>query len=162
VSEVQALTARRLGPPGFACASVFAQCEAVPEGLEPVAVRAVTLMAEQIAVTSEKKLARQRASRLRLRGFSAGPYSEQYWDPGMVRGGSSGQGRRPTLIDDPDLDDLLWMRATDDARDEIVARATGMMPPAGVASQIDYRRQGLAGLVQGPFGPGGGLGPDGF
>lgn len=159
ISQVESWTARIIDP-NTPCHSAYADtCEAVPAGMEPLAIRAVTLMAEAITVNSESKLARKRAGRLRLRGFTAGPYSEQYWDPGMVRGGA---GKRPQFVDDPDLDDILWALATEEARDMLIAETTGVQAPAGVASAFDYNNKVGIGRIGniGPLGPTGG--PDGF
>lgn len=142
-AAVQGFTGRILGPAGTAGASPWTECmELVPAGLEGVAYRAVTLMAEEIAVMAEVQLARRRASRLRLRGFTAGPYSEQYWDPGMVRGTAGSGGKRPTIVDDPDLDDMLWLLATEETRMNIMYTSQGIVAPAATVAVFDYRREG--------------------
>lgn len=157
IAMVQGWTGRILDPdhPENAASAYAEAMEATPPGLIPIAVRAVTLTAEQMSVTGELKLARQRAGRLRLRGFTAGPYSEQYWDPAMVRGATA---RRPQFVDDPDLDDALWQLATEEARQTLTAETTGVQLPAAIASPTNFNRQpGVGG--SGWFGGGG---PDGW
>jgi hypothetical protein len=160
IEFVSAITCRQIDPTAAACSCVAGTCEPVPDGLRALAVRAVTLMTERLAVGDETKLARQRASGLRLRGFTAGPYSEQYWDPGQVRGGA---GKRPPFIDDPDLDDVLYALATEDAIAFVIAQVTGHQPPAGEIGAFDYNWKpgiGRTGVLGGPGGPG--AGPDGW
>lgn len=153
---VQAITCRQLDPL-VPATCVAGACEPTPPELAAVAIRAIALSVEQMVVTDEPKLARQRSARLRLRGFSAGPYAEQYWDPAMVRGG--GGGKRPQFVDDPDLDDLLWALATEDARFTLISETTGVQPPAAQVSSSNFNRQPGIGSS---FGGGFGRGPDGF
>lgn len=169
VAQVTSLSGRIVDPtnPDGAASTYTDTPEAVPSALVPVALRATALMAESIAVTREPKLARQRAARLRQRGFTAGPYSEQFWDPAMVRGGARG---RPSFVDDPDLDDALWALATEDARFTLIYEAGGQPQPGAAVSAFDYNRRAGIGIDRG-VGPGGplgisgsgfGAGPDGF
>lgn len=132
--------------------------EDVPVGLRPVAIRAVALMVERFIVTGAPEFAEQAATGRRLRGFSAGPYSEQYFAPGEFARRGAAQGRPPMDPDDA-LDQVLWALATMDAREYFISQATGAQPPAGQASEFDYRRMGRAGLRL-PNGFAGG--PDGF
>jgi hypothetical protein len=115
--------------------------EEVPAGLVPVAVHAVATMVERMVVTGAPDFAEQAATGRRLRGFSAGPYSEQYFAPGEFARRGAAQGRPPMDADDA-LDAALWALATEDAREAFVAWATGVQPPAGAVSSFDYRRQG--------------------
>lgn len=169
IAQVGSLSGRIMDPanPQDAASSLVDTPEPVPAGLVPTALRAVTLMAEAIATMREVKRARQRAARLRVRGTSAGPWSEQYWDPAMVRGGTRG---RPSFVDDPDLDDALWALATQDAQFQLIYLAGGQAPPGAAVSAFNFNRRAGVGLNRG-VGPGGvlgisgdglGTGPDGF
>jgi hypothetical protein len=127
---VASLTGRLIEP--------FPEGVEVPAGLRPTAVRAVARMAEQMDTASSATQADADARGRRLRGFSAGPYSEQYFAPGdlIIKGG------RPQMSPDVLLDALLWALATEEAQEAWIALATGVMPPAGVVSAFDYRRTG--------------------
>jgi hypothetical protein len=126
----------------------------------PVARQAVALMVERLLVTGTAAFAEQIATGRRLRGFSAGPYSESYFAPGEFARRGAAQGRPPMDADDA-LDAALWALATEDAREMFVAWATGVQPPAGAASVFDYRRTaGSQFAARRGFGFAGG--PDGF
>lgn len=158
---VQSITWRLIDPTLGSLAPVDYLSEAVPDGLVPTAFQAVKRMSERIFVTTQPGLAEQLATGRRLRGFSAGPYSEQYFAPGEFARRGASQGRPPMDVDDA-LDSALWALATEDARDYFVWRATGVAPPVGVASAFDYRRLSggySAGSRGGQLGRGG---PDGF
>jgi hypothetical protein len=134
--------------------------EEVPAGLVPVAIHAVAVMVERMVVTGAPDFAEQAATGRRLRGFSAGPYSEQYFAPGEFARRGAQQGRPPM---DPDeaLDAALWALATEAARESFFAWATGVQPPAGAVTTFDGRRSGGGyfghGVRRGFIG-----GPDGF
>lgn len=163
---VQSITWRLLDPEVGDLSAEGYQSEACPTGMIPLAISAITRMAERIYVTSRPQFAQQIASGRRLRGFSAGPYSEQYFAPNefQARGRATPQAR-PVVDQDDALDTALWALMTEDARDYFVWRATGAAPPLGQASTFDYRRQSIGYTGGGPGGWGGGLahgGPDGF
>jgi hypothetical protein len=111
----------------------------VPVGLRPIAVRAIALMINREVVTGDPAFAEQVATGRRLRGFSAGPYSESYFAPGEFARKGASQGRPPMDADDS-LDAALWALATQDARDYFISEATGVTPPAAVISSFDYRK----------------------
>lgn len=134
--------------------------EAVPDGLVPIAIQAIARMSERIYVTTDPDFAQQVATGRRLRGFSAGPYSESYFAPGEFARKGASQGRPPMDVDDA-LDTALWALATEDARDYFVWRSTGTPPPAGSATVFDYRRNST-GYHAGSMGLRRGSGPDGF
>jgi hypothetical protein len=146
---IAATTGRKIDP--------FPDGEEVPAGLRSTAVRAVARMAEMMDTTASVTVADADARGRRLRGFSAGPYSEQYFAPGdlIVKGG------RPQMSPDTQLDLLLWALATEAAKEAWLALVTGQQPPAGAVTAFDYRRMG-AGYGRGApqFGFIGG--PDGF
>lgn len=163
-SMVQAITWRLVDPSLGDLSPEGYRSEACPAGMVPIAVTAVARMAERIYVTTEPTFAQQVATGRRLRGFSAGPYSEQYFAPGEFARRGAQQGR-PAVDQDDALDQALWALMTEDARDYFVWRSTGLTPPTGVATVFDYRRQsrgydaggsgwGAAGVAHG--------GPDGF
>lgn len=161
---VQAATWRLIDPTLGDAAPEGYVSEAVPPALVPVALQAIARMAERLDVTSAPDLAEQIATGRRLRGFSAGPYSENYFDPGQFA--RRGVSARPTMDNDDALDTALWALATEDARDYAVWRQSGIAPPTGLATTFDYRRQSL-GYAAGGGGMawGGGYGhggPDGF
>lgn len=163
IALVQSETWRILDP-SLGCPAPSGEvCEVVPNELEAVALQAVARMAERITVTTAPEFAEQVATGRRLRGFSAGPYSETYFAPGEFNRRGAQQAR-PIVDADDALDTALWALMTEAARDYFVWRATGMAPPAGEATAFDYRRQSLgygAGNLALPGGYGRG-GPDGF
>lgn len=157
---VASLTFRLIGPvtESIVDAEPF---EEVPPSLQPVAVLAVALMVNRELVTGDPEFAEQVATGRRLRGFSAGPYSESYFAPGEFARRGAQQGRPPM---DPDeaLDQALWALATEAAREYFRAWATGLNAPAGAVSAFDYRKQAVGdrpGSLPGRFGAGG---PDGW
>lgn len=129
--------------------------EEVPQGLVGIAVRATARMAELMDSEGSADAADSTARGERLRGFSAGPYSEQYFAPGdlVLKDG------RPQFSPDPTLDRLLWALATELAIEELLALVRGQHAPAGAVSEFDYRKMG-----GGYFGRSRGVsgGPDGF
>lgn len=114
----------------------------VPPALEPIAIRAVALMVNREIVTGDPAFAEQVATGRRLRGFSAGPYSESYFAPGEFARRGASQGR-PPMDPDESLDSALWALAVQDARDYFIGEATGLNPPAGVVTSFDYRKQAV-------------------
>lgn len=116
--------------------------EDVPPGLEPVAVRAVALMVEREVVTGDPAFAEQVATGRRLRGFSAGPYSESYFAPGEFARKGAAQGR-PPMDADEGLDAALWALATEDARAYFISQATGVNLPGSAITAFDYTRQAI-------------------
>lgn len=134
--------------------------EGVPDDLVPLATRAIALMVEHEVVTGAADFAERLATGRLLRGFSAGPYSEQYFAPGEFARRGASQGRPPM---DPDerLDTVLWALATEDAREYFVFMATGQSAPAGQAVAFSYRRQNL-GYGAGAVGYPTRGGPDGW
>jgi hypothetical protein len=128
---VAALTGRLIAP--------MTVGEEVPAGLVHIAVRAVARAAELMDTESAADFADVAARGRRLRGFTAGPYSEQYFAPGDL---IVTRGARPQFSPDPTLDRLLWALATQDAIDELIALASGVQPPAGMATGFDFRKSG--------------------
>lgn len=130
--------------------------EEVPDGLVGVALRAIARMAELMDTEGEATFADVAARGRRLRGFTAGPYSEQYFSPGEL---IVSKGARPQFSPDPTLDRLLWALATQEVIDALLALTSGVQPPAGMATEFDYRGSGgryFGGDVRA------GIGPDGF
>lgn len=153
IALVQGMTWRLIDPTlGSPPGKVF---EAVPVSLVPIAIRAVTLMAEQQAVTGSLEFVASTNEGRRLRSISAGPWSESYFAPGelVMKNG------RPQMSTNPELDTCLWLLATEDAREEFITLTTGQQPPAAVITTIDYRRMG-AGYGSWPSRLG--AGPDGW
>lgn len=163
VALVQAQTWRLIDPTLGDLAAEGYVSEAVPDGMVPIAIQAVARVAERIFVTTEPAFATQVATGRRLRGFSAGPYSENYFAPGEFARRGASQGR-PVVDTDDAVDTAVWALMTEDARDYFVWRSTGVAPPVGIASAFDYRRQSL-GYGAGEMGLPGGFGrggPDGY
>lgn len=136
-AAVGSITGRLIAP--------LTEGEEVPAGLVGVAVRAIARSGELLDSAFSAEEAEASATGRRLRSISAGPWSETYFAPGeaVMKGG------RPMMSPDPTLDALLWALATEDARDEWIALATGVQPPAGAVTEFDYRRAG------GGYGPSG-------
>jgi hypothetical protein len=132
--------------------------EEVPEGLHGTAVRAIARMAELMDTEGAADFADVSARGRRLRSFSAGPYSEAYFSPDELIPRRGQQGR-PQFSPDPTLDRLLWALATQDAIDALKALASGLQPPAGMATEFDYRAGGGGYFRRGTRI---GIGPDGF
>jgi hypothetical protein len=78
--------------------------EAVPTGLVPLAMQAVRLVAERGVSTADAEFVADSAQGRRLRGFTAGPYSESYFAPGDLVVKASSQGR-PMMDPDARIDD---------------------------------------------------------
>lgn len=110
--------------------------EEVPDGLKPVAARAIALMTARAVLTGELKLAVATATGRRLRSFTAGPYSESYFAPGEL-GVKEG---RPRLDPDDEIDAALWALATRSARSYLIFLSTGVAEPAAGVQSFDYRR----------------------
>lgn len=132
--------------------------ETLPAELVGTAYRAVTLKAEQLAVTGAAKFAEQTAAGRRIRSISAGPWSETYFGPDELTG-RRGQQQFPMMDPDPRLAEALWALATDECREAFVALIRGQFVPAGQATEFDYRRMG-GGYPGGRWRPS--WGPDGF
>lgn len=136
-----------------------ATLEAVPPGLVPLAMRAVRLVAERGVMTADADFVAESAQGRRLRGFTAGPYSESYFAPGdlVVKASAGG---RPMMDPDAQIDAVLWALATEGAREQWIAYATGQHPPAGAVTEFDGRRWpgGYGGMTRFRAG----VGPDGF
>lgn len=143
---VASLTGRRIDP--------YTDGVEVPPGLVGIAVRAVARMAELMDTEGGADFADVAARGRRLRGFTAGPYSESYFSPGDL---VIAKGARPQFSPDPTLDRLLWALATEDAIDALLALTTGVQPPAGAVSSFDYRK-----MAGGLYGGRRGVGPDGW
>lgn len=114
----------------------------VPPSLQALAIRAVALEINREIVTGDPAFAEQVATGRRLRGFSAGPYSESYFAPGEFARKGAAQGR-PPMDPDEELDAALWALANEDAREYFISQASGINAPAGVISSFDYRRQAI-------------------
>lgn len=138
--------------------------EPVPLGMVPLAVRAVRLVTERGIVLADPDFVEEAAQGKRLRGFTAGPYSESYFAPGDLHVRAHVQGR-PQMDTEPAIDQVLWALATEDARLQWIAYATGQHVPAAAVTEFDHRRwpgsYGVSSFGRG-VGVGGRFGPDGF
>jgi hypothetical protein len=134
--------------------------ELVPATLTATAFEAVQRQAEVLQVTGDATFTQQAATGRRLRGFSAGPYSESYFAPNEFA--RKGVATRPSMSDDDTLDALLWALATEDARDYLAWRNSGITPPTGVATAWDYRKQQVGYSAGSLGGWPAGRGPDGY
>jgi hypothetical protein len=99
---VSSLTGRIIGPEGT-------PGEEVPAWLVPVAMRVMALRAERMSVTGTARARTGVLGSLRLRSFSAGPYSESYFGPGEAA-------TAKVLDPDPAVHELLWALATEEMR----------------------------------------------
>lgn len=126
----------------------------VPPGLVNIAVRAVAKWSERVDAASVSAAAATAASGKMLRSISAGPWSESYFAPGEL----AMKNGIVAITGDPSLDALLWALMTEDRRDEWIAMATGIQPPAAGMIEFDYRKMGAGSGGVAGFG----AGPDGF
>lgn len=130
---VAVLTFRLIAPitestiPGY----VF---EEVPEGLTPLAVRAIAIYTERSLTQGEVDFAEATASGQILRSFQAGPYGESYFGPGELKDKTG----RPMMDWNTELDGLLWALATQSARDYFIEEATGKVAPASFPANLDW------------------------
>lgn len=108
----------------------------VPDYLEPVAVRAISLRCEREAIRSIPKERRGSIKALRLRSFSAGPYSESYVRPEEAS-------KRGLLDFEPEIHDMLWALCTDEKRDYWTGIWTGIFTPASATQEVAW---GLTGM----------------
>lgn len=126
---VSELTGRRIGPedqPG----------EEVPDYLRPVAMRAMALRAERMLVGGASKARIGALGALRLRSFSAGPYSESYFGPGEAA-------QAKALDLDPAVHELLWALATEEKRQEwLVLWGIAAQPPAAAIQSFNWLGRG--------------------
>lgn len=125
---VSQLTGRSIGPAGT-------PGEEVPAYLVPVAKRAMTLRAERIGIGGTAKSRKGVIGSLRLRSFTAGPYSESYFGPGEAQAAKA-------LDPDPAAHELLWALATPEMRDYWTALWTGQQVPAAAVQQFDWTQRG--------------------
>jgi hypothetical protein len=102
----------------------------VPDYLEPVALQALALVLERS--TSTAKEAKREAGRLRLRSFSAGPYSETYFTPGDVAA-------LKTLDPDQRVHALLWALATEEKRRYWLFIWGGPIEPGAAVQRFNWR-----------------------
>lgn len=111
------------------------------EGLSPnlraLAVRAVVLKTEQMAVRTRAKTSKGAVTSLSLRSFTAGPYSESYFGPGEAAAAK-------VLDPNPELHQLLWALATQEMRDYWIGLWTGEYPAAAGVQAFDYGARGRA------------------
>lgn len=126
---VSSLTGRIIGPAGTPGVEV-------PDWLRPVAQRAMAMRAERHAVTGAERARRGAIGALRLRSFSAGPYSESYFGPGEAANAR-------VLDPDPAIHELLWALATEEMRAYWLGLWTGAHPPAAGTTEFrwDLRRR---------------------
>jgi hypothetical protein len=124
---------------------------AVPAGMEGLATTAVAMKAAQLTVSMTPEVAAELAEgSKRLKGFSAGPYSESYFAPGdlVVKGGI------PQVDPDARLAELLWALMTPEKREEWLDLLRGEVAPySQISSLVPPRGHGGTRV---------GIGPDGF
>lgn len=126
------LTGRSIGP-----ADVETPGVEVPDWLKPIAVRVFALRAERDSVSSEARRRKTAAGSLRIRSFTAGPYSESYFGPEEA-------GKIQMLDPEPGLHELLWALATEEKRAYWTALWTGEELPAAAVQAFDYGARGRA------------------
>lgn len=105
--------------------------EAIPNNLMPIALRAVRLKTEEVALRAALDASEEAVSEGRLRSFSAGPYSESYADAGAYI-------KNQMVTANEALNEALMLLMTPDAKDEFLARASGKQRPAGEAVQFEF------------------------
>lgn len=105
----------------------------LPDRLRRIALRAVTLYAEHVAV-GESTTARAKAIRnVRLRSITAGPWSETYFGP-------EDAAKAKMLHPDQAVHAALWALATEDKREEWLVLWGGKPRPAASITAFDFRR----------------------
>lgn len=111
--------------------------ELVPPELQPVATRAIRLMAEidQVSAGSRSDVIERTAEG--LASFSAGVYSESYFAPGSA---TSGQSPEYRLNADPEVSAALWALLTECARSYwlYVLDPTRPREPASSLEEFDW------------------------
>lgn len=99
---VSSITGRAIAP--------ATEGEAVPDPMQPLAVRCVVMKAEQLAGASGTLKDRKRSlTRGNLASFAAGAYSETYWGPQQIL-------LAKKLDADPVLAEFLWALCTEEMR----------------------------------------------
>lgn len=126
------LTGRSIGPSG-----VDTPGEEVPEYLEPLAVKVFAMRAERDSVGGEARRRKTAAGSLRLRSFSAGPYSESYFGPEEA-------GKIQMLDPEPVIHEMLWALATEEKRAYWLSLWTGEDSPGVAVQAFDYGARGRA------------------
>lgn len=143
---VSMLTGRAIGVTGegpFGC-----QLEEVPPALQPLAVRAIRMRAEQMDLLETNAVLLRARAEQRVSGlasFSAGAYSESYFPPGqtveLLR----------ALDPDPELAAELWALSTECVREGWMRvwhpELIGALEPASA-----YQEMGWSGEYGYPFG----------
>jgi hypothetical protein len=124
VPVVASLTCRAIGPEGT-------PGDEVPDWLRPVAVRAIALKAEGYALGRDSKSRGKAIRGVRLRSFTAGPYSESYFGPDEAA-------RAKVLDPDPAVNEVLWTLATEDCRARWLALWSGTQVPATAIQAVDW------------------------
>jgi hypothetical protein len=133
---VSSVTARAIFFPSGGETAFGCSYEDVPPELQPLALRAIrmALEIESVAAESRADVIEQREGG--LASFSAGPYSESYFQPGS----SSSQGLSPELAmnGDPALSRALWGLLTPCARTYWLNTLDPTRPQAPAASLESY------------------------
>lgn len=112
--------------------------EDVPDGLVPVALQAIAMLAERQHVLGSVLEATKQATGRRLRSINAGPWGESYFAPGeFARRGTTG---RPAMDVNDEIDALLWALATELGREYFLAMAGGVQMPASAPSNLRWDR----------------------
>lgn len=107
--------------------------EEVPTSLLALARRAVVLKIEQLVTSLGGRFA-ERSSKIgsgNLASFSAGAYAESYFGPEAAS-------KAGMLDPDPVIADILWALATEDARDEWIAKWSGIERPAAMVQAFEW------------------------
>lgn len=102
----------------------------VPDYLVPVAEAAIALRIERAPLTA--KDAQKGIGTLRLRSFTAGPYSETYFTPGDLAA-------LKALDPDRRIHELLWTLATEDKRAYWVYMWGGPIQPGVAVQTFNWR-----------------------
>lgn len=98
-----------------------------------IALRAVVLKTEQLAVRGATKQRRRAIRSGNLRSISAGPWSESYFGPEEAA-------KAKRLDPDPELHEVLWALADEDCRESWLVLWGGQPKPAAAVQSFDYRR----------------------
>jgi hypothetical protein len=119
------MTGRSIGPE--------ATGEDVPTFLVALAKRAIILKIEQLITSLGGSFAerRTRIGEGRLASFSAGAYSESYFNPEAAS-------KAGMLDPDPAIADILWALTTEEKRAEWIAKWQGIESPAAMVQSFDW------------------------
>lgn len=109
----------------------------VPTGFLALARRAIVLKIEAMVTSLGGSFAERRSSAGsgNLSSFSAGAYSESYFGPEVAA-------QAGVLDPNPVVADILWALATEEKKEEWLAKWKGIESPAAMAQSFEWGQRG--------------------